>query len=191
MRLRSALCATTVIGLVLVASPAHATPYCNLVVDQAGDGQHRAAPVLSSPTLDLLSGDVASGATTVVAVLRLASADTSNDPVAKLGIRWSLAFTVDGTDYALTLRRAAGTNDTKTAEMFVEGVAVTPPAFTVSGSSITWTVPRSAFPELATPGTAVFSTFAGMTLLAGGLADTMINGTATYPDQAASCVAAA
>lgn len=188
MRLRSAFCATATLGLVLVASPAHASTYCNLVVDAVGDGQSGLVPVLKSDALDLVSGDVASGATTVVGVLRLVGTDTTNDPIAALGLQWALGFDVDGVRYAFRLRQAGGISTTQTADL-VGPSGTSAVTFTVDATSITWTAPRTAFPELATPG-ASFSHLVGISSVFGGSADTMASTTA-YPDQAASCVAAA
>lgn len=184
MRLRSALLTTIALG-VFTPTAAYATPpTCNLLVDQAGDGRSQAVPVLSSPALDLLSGDIASGTKTVVGVLRLKTTDTTNDPLVHLGMRWSLAFDVGGTSYVFTLSRAG--SGTQVAS-FSDGTSTFPVGLSVDPTSITWTVRRGSLATL-TPG-ALFSSLRAVSSVFGGNADAMIS-SHTYTDQHPSCVPA-
>src|SRR4051794_35443756 len=83
MRPRSLLPVLAVLA-VLVAPAAHAATYkkhkpakkyCNSLKDQSGDGKWLLVPVVSSPELDVISGDIATGSKTLVGVLRLAGGD--------------------------------------------------------------------------------------------------------------------
>lgn len=71
-------------------------PVCNLIADDKADASFLgAAP--NDPNLDIVSGDIASNAKTITAVLRLASfAET--DPQAPLGRGYYLEFNAPGLD---------------------------------------------------------------------------------------------
>lgn len=92
-----------------VAAKAKPKPVCHLVVDDKGDGRAQTGgQVLSSPALDITGADVATGKKQIVAVLRLATTKTEGDPVAALGMKWSVHFKVRGTTYSFERRRVAG-----------------------------------------------------------------------------------
>lgn len=69
--------------------PKPAPPACNLVVDGKGDTE--SAPFPASDTIDIVSADIASSATAVTAVLRVAKY-TANDTNTIYGKRYLVAF---------------------------------------------------------------------------------------------------
>jgi hypothetical protein len=76
-----------------------AAPSCNLMVDGKGDAQFRgAAP--NDPNQDIVSGDIASDAKTVTAVLRLASF-AATDPQSPLGRGYYVLFNAPGSDFPI------------------------------------------------------------------------------------------
>lgn len=95
MKTRALLLSTTLLvagaGIAL-AAPA-AKPVCNLIADAKGDAG--VDPVPGGAGDDIVSGDVASDATTVTAVIRLAGLQTP-DPQAPLGRSYAVLFTAPG-----------------------------------------------------------------------------------------------
>jgi hypothetical protein len=177
--------ALTALTAVALAVPAQAST-CNLLVDVAGDGQWVGG--INSSQLDIRSGDVASGPTTVVAVLRMTS--LVDNIYSQLGPSWTIAWTIDGHGYAADLRRGAGPNPTYVATFSSPSGTVTPAwSYDLGTGVITWTIPRSALPDLATPGR-TFTEIRAVTRLLSSSADQALS-TATYDDQTASCVPAA
>jgi hypothetical protein len=180
-----ALSALTAVAL---AVPAQAST-CNLLVDVAGDGiWSLGAGVVNSPQLDIRSGDVASGATTVVAVLRMTS--LVDNVYSQLGPGWSIGWRINGHAYTADLRRGIGPNPNYIATFeSPSGTVITPAwSYDLGTGVITWTIPRAALPDLATPGQ-TFTDIAAATRLLSYSAD-QANSTATYVDQTASCVPA-
>jgi hypothetical protein len=184
--------AATLASVLAGAAPASATT-CDLLVDQVGDGGVTVAPTLAhSDQLDIVSGDVASGATTVVGVLRLRS--LAPDPLTTYtAVTWSLGFTLGATRYSFTARRGV-TSTTYTGRLTSDDPArfeTTTPALTVdvANATLTWTAPRTAFPELAVAG-ATFDQLHAGSGAAGFNADAAATAS-TYVDQSPSCVAAA
>ncbi|HWL36148.1 MAG TPA: hypothetical protein VNQ77_08125 [Frankiaceae bacterium] len=168
-----------------VATPSHATT-CNLLVDQRGDGRSTIIPGMESDQLDILSADIASGSTTVVVVLRVASLDP--DPRMSGGVKWAVGWALapTGPHYGVTLRRPT-LSGTYVAD--ASGIPVTY-AVDVPAATITWTLPRTSFPELATPGTATFQRITASTSPLFANADAAATH-GTYLDQTPSCVPAA
>lgn len=157
---------------------------CHLLTDPEGDGRSGVVPLLASPALDILSGDVASGDTTVVGVLRLKTTDLTNDPAALLGMRWVFGFTIDRADYLFSTTYSPNGGH---RQDFTGGDG-TGLSATVGPNSITWTLPRSAFPNLTTG--SVFTQLRAVTSVFGGSADVALS-SRTYTDQTPSCVPAA
>lgn len=96
----AALIPATSAGAASKTKPKPIAPVCKLVVDPAGDATGTGLAVsspTSDPNLDVLSGDVASDATSITVVVRLAaySASDSNAPV---GQSFGVSFTVNGKD---------------------------------------------------------------------------------------------
>lgn len=197
MRLRTALLFTAAIGLVststtgvVFAAAPKPKPLCKLIVDAEGDGRSVAVNAISSPSLDIVSGDVATGKKNIVGVLRLKTTDTS-DLAPKLGARWVLLFTVSGTKYTLTRSLSSGTNGQFTWGMTAGGENVdvskiAPPK--VDATSITWTVPRSTVSGLK-KSKQKLDELAGSTKVGGTNADSAPSDK-FYPDLHPSCVKA-
>lgn len=70
-------------------SPKPVPPVCNLIVDDKGDTA--SAPFPASDAIDIVSADIASNATTLTAVLRVA-AYTANDPGTIYGKSYLVSF---------------------------------------------------------------------------------------------------
>jgi hypothetical protein len=187
MRPRHTLYAVTA-AVGLLAGPAARAGDCPLLTDAAGDGVHKAT-TLRSPMLDLLSGDLASGHSTVVVALRVASLDLQSEPLRHLDPAWGFAFGLGEGNYGFRLTYD-GASDTWLAGLHGPG-GPAPVTATVSGDTITWTAPRSAFPELGEPGRETFAELAAISWLAGGNADSMLGAGATYADRSPGCVPAA
>jgi hypothetical protein len=177
--------ALTALTAVALAVPAQAST-CNLLVDAAGDGQWVGG--INSSQLDIRSGDVASGPTTVVAALRMTS--LVDNVYSQLGPSWRIGWQINGHSYVAQLRRGVGPTPNYVAEFASPSGAITPAwSYDLGTGVITWTIPRSALPDLATPGQ-TFTDIAARTDLLSTSAD-WANSTATYVDQTASCVPAA
>lgn len=150
MRTRLVLTCSLALSLAAAGAPAFAAkakpPVCRLVVDAKGDGHPQPAPALKSNALDITGADVATGKKTVVAVLRVVDTDTANDPLARMGMEWSVNFSVKGTTYSFQRRRTAGL-----AEGYrytFNGLSLDAKAVRETKTEIRWTVARSAVPEL-------------------------------------------
>lgn len=189
MRLRHALLTIPLAVLpVVVATPAHALT-CPLLVDPLNDGAFLGNASLQSAQVDIVSADVASGASTVVAVLRVRSLD--GDLLSNLGVEWSFGWKIGSTRYGVFARRTVGVNTTYIPAFTVNGASAGPVhlAVDVVNDTITWTVDRSLLPDLATPG-ATFGDLAAITKLLSSSSDVAFS-TATYVDQSPGCIPAA
>ncbi|HEU0131584.1 MAG TPA: hypothetical protein VFQ85_11415 [Mycobacteriales bacterium] len=156
MRLRTLVLAVSALGLVAsTAVTAHAVdrrkPVCNLIVDGRGDGSNRITGIPDSPSLDIVGGDVATGKSTVVGVLRLDRYDVANDPTAFLGFEWNLRFTIKGTTYAFTYADGRGTYG-KSAGFMMDSAKIATPTVKAVKNTITWSVPRKVVPGLKKTG---------------------------------------
>ena len=92
--------ALLVAGVAAQASAAAPKPVCNLVVDPAGDANYlsvTSTPLPSEDGLDLLSGDIATNATTLTAVVRVKNLASAN--TAPLGRAFYVNFVVGATTY--------------------------------------------------------------------------------------------
>jgi hypothetical protein len=195
MRLRrTALC---VLALALVApSAAYAKKpppkpkpkACNLLVDATGDGTWSLMPVVKSPALDIVSGDIATGPKYLVAVLRMASTDLAADTYSNLGYSWTFAATSLGVSYTFSVRTGIGRTGKPIAGASAGSTGV-PFDFKIEGSTYKWTVKRSDLPNLARPRN-IFSEFRAQTDVESSSADTALTTTTRYADKAPSCVAA-
>ena len=95
---------------------AKTAPACNLITDPAGD-----VTAVPSDNLDILSGDIASNAKSLTAVIRVAKLATS-DSTAPTGMAYNLRFQVDGdaaTYYLLS------SNTPTTGQVFEYGTVAT------------------------------------------------------------------
>lgn len=182
---------STALAAVLVLAPAAvAAPSCKLVTDAGGDGGLFGAVAVKP--LDIRSLDVATGAKTLVVVLRMTTTK-QDDPLVAAGMAWDVTFKIGDTSHRFARRigpNGAVLSDTATAgSQPVSGVKVR-----ADGSSITWTVPRANVPKLRGRG-ATFSGFFASTSSPLLGTDQMPDGgrasSATYKDRAKSCVKAA
>jgi hypothetical protein len=137
-------CALIALAVTAVAAgSAHAAPkpkpkpkpkVCNLVLDAKGDADAAplgaaASPAGNEPAYDIVSGDIASDAKTVTAVIRVAklAKTTTNSPT---GLQWRMDFAVSGLAHVLFLQ--GGTSPAK--DNFSFGwVDTTSHAFTGTG----------------------------------------------------------
>lgn len=181
------------LALAVLPGTAHAAqpkqvPTCNLLVDAL----HDTVP-FDAPHLDIRSGDVASGDTTVAGVLRLR--DLAPAATATLaGGRWDLSFGIDGARYTFVLRmdatgavQPAFLRDAGDGPMPAGPVTVTMNLVT---GTITWTVPRANVAELPpTPAGDVLAGLAATTYVGvtGSTADSALSAR-TYTDGWPSCV---
>lgn len=154
MTLRAACAATAAAGLLFSGAAASAAPakLCRQILDQAGDGTLVPGYVPHRDSLDILSGDVATGRKNLVAALRLAS--TAPDPELVGGVTYTLRFFVADVQHELVYR-IFGTGEVE-AVLVIDGRTLS--EFRVSGvtdhstKTITWTVPRTQVPSLARRG---------------------------------------
>jgi hypothetical protein len=159
MRLRPVILSTLALGVVAGGSALAAPrPVCNLVSDTEGDGKQRffaqeATAPTSSPYLDIVNVDVATGKKEVVGVIKLKSAETTSDPTTMLppGIKWSMSFKIGNTNHSFTLTRttAAGSSrPTDTATASIGGTIVQGVVATVDSTAVTFKLPRTSVPAL-------------------------------------------
>jgi hypothetical protein len=190
-RLPYALALVTALSL---AVPAHAAG-CPLLVDPAGDSTFPLGlPVLHPDELDIRSADVASGPTTVVAVLRVTSLELKSVASA-LGEEWTVHWHIGSIGYA-ALARSPLLSDRAYSWAFTRDgadggpVDAGPVALTVdrTAGTFTWVIPRSYLPELATPG-ATFTPITAVTWDISSTVDTAYTPT-SYVDQSPGCVPA-
>ncbi len=89
----------------VVAAPPKATPTCNLVKDGEGDGGvfEYGGVTVNSPPLDIMTADIATGARTVVATIKVVSLDM--DPQATPTATYRFWFMVKATEYNFGLVR--------------------------------------------------------------------------------------
>lgn len=193
MRTRSLL-SVAVAALLALPGAASAATACNLVTDKAGDAYigHSLGGVSSKP-LDIRGIDVATGTKTLVVVLRMTTTKTADDPATAAGMAWDVSFKIAGADHRFSRRVGPGGNVVSEGGT-ANGGALSGVKVTVSGTSITWTVPRSAIAKLKKRGAAFTHFFAGTTATGLGY-DQAPNGgvvsPARYTDGTRSCVRAA
>jgi hypothetical protein len=209
MRARPVLAA--IAALALIAAPAAANAkakpkpktvkkYCSLLVDDGkNDGKSDVYAFESSPSLDIISGDIATGPKTMVAVLRLASTDfniATDHWAATLGYDWSFAtssnygqkftFKAKFDQYQMDASKAL------TGSADIDNAGVTLKSFKVdtSAHTFTWVIDRSVDKTLTRKNT-VFKQFRANDNSFGASADGAPNQnptSASYPDRALSCV---
>jgi hypothetical protein len=169
--------------------------YCKVLTDKAGDGKSNLSPAVTSKGLDILSADIATGATTMVAVLRLGDTNFSvtHDPWAAPGYYWDFATTAS-TAQSYVFSATRNVDGTVTAGAAVDGSKVTLKSFHIdtTRNTFTWVVDRSV-DKMLTQQHIVFKTFRARSEALGATADTAPDQAPTsntYPDRASSCVPA-
>jgi hypothetical protein len=190
MRLREVVLCALAVCLVSTTAAGAATkvkpkpPICNMIVDDAGDGASSVGgPVVKSDALDIRGGDVATGAKTLVGVLRLTRTSTNNDYVTMTGVSWGLTFYIRSNPYTFTRRRNSGVPESYVDTFSGGSDKLTT---TVTPTEIRWTIPRSVIPDLAKPKIVIESLNAGsswFTFNADGAGSAM-----KYNDRAPSCL---
>ena len=99
---RFRIAAAAVLVVAGLASTTHASaeakkkikPTCHLVTDATDDAKNAASS--KDPSLDITSADIATNATMLTAVIRVAKLSTGVDPQAPLGRVWQIAMAVPG-----------------------------------------------------------------------------------------------
>lgn len=197
MRTRTALLAAAAVALA-ATTPAVAAPkakpkpkplpkLCNLLTDAKDDvNWSMGAGTVKSPALDIVSADIATGPTEMVAVLRVAKADTSADNYAKLGFRWRLGATGNGVRYEFEMSRGLATQTQRTSAT-VGGTAVAH-TFSVVGDAFVWKFKRAAAPAMARP-KIVWGDFGANSNVLSSTSDNAAS-ERKYPDRNPSCVVA-
>jgi hypothetical protein len=198
VRTRRVVLSLLALGLVATGSSATAAtkpkpppPVCNLMTDEPGDGHDQTLKPVSSPTLDIVGGDVATGKKTIVSVLRVKSTTVAGDKVAERGIHWQAQVTVGPKQ--INFDRHVTTNFVSGAQTIddsftVTGVTVDPKVLkvTMNATEIRWTIPRSAVPGLKAK--ASFTGIGGFTRDFWGAADNGVSLTRNYVDLTPSCL---
>lgn len=149
-RARAAAAVATVTGLLLSGATASAAPrLCRLMVDPAGDGTAFAGTP-SRDSLDIVSGDIATGSRNLVAALRLKS--FAADPSLAAGATYTVEFAVGKVEHELVLRVYA--TGEREAFLVVDGIRQVPVTAVVdpTTSTITWTAKRALVPVLVRRG---------------------------------------
>jgi hypothetical protein len=189
------LCAavvTTGVAGAAAKPPAKPKPVCNLVTDETGDGSFIVTP--NAKALDVVSADIASGAKTVKAVIRVAGMESH--PTTALGVEYKINFTVGGVSQFLRYQNStglgeyydfgdqSGTNGGSVSNGDADG------AIDKAKGTITITAPKSAFPGMKN-GTATDIVVRSYVSLGAVFeeADDAV-GTKPYKDMTPSCVAA-
>lgn len=161
------LFAASVAGTVVLAGGAVAAPpkpNCNLVKDASGDAEI----VTSQPGMDIVSGDIATGAKNLTAVLRMDGAPSGGNPQAAGGSRYYFAFSVPGAtnpQYVSAIVPLVGAPSFRSGEVVTSSTGTSTytndPAGDVTGEikgkEITINAPLSAFASRAKikPGTKI------------------------------------
>jgi hypothetical protein len=152
IRLRPILAVAACAALAAATGVATAAPkpVCNVVTDPKGD----AAIVTQQDGLDVVSGDIASNAKTITAVIRLGGAPGGGNPQAIGGTRYYFEFTPTGATRAQYLYASVpflGEPTFHTGEITVEtgrssfSTDPTPVTGSIKGNLITISAPMAAF----------------------------------------------
>ena len=193
MRLRVSYVLTTALLAAALGPPARAAVPCPMVVGRPGNAQvklPRETPVLAE--LEVRSADLASGATTVLVVVRVRDLGAP-DPTTLTGAIWDVLFDLGGAAYTVEARRDA--RGTYYGSVFqpgriLGGAAVTPDT---GANSITWAIPRTWLPELARRDQ-VFRVRGVLTYLTGSpftqVTVQQIHADVRYRDRAPACIKA-
>ena len=181
MRRTPGILATTAL-LVLAAVPAHASG-CPSLTDPAGDAIWDVVPAVTSGARDIVSADVSTGPTTLVATLRLASLSPSTSSGFTT---WRLGWGIGGATHAVEARVATG----QPIAVYSSPSGSVPVSFTVdrAASTVTWTVPRSAVPGLT--GASLSNLYAMTALLSTSADEAFAPGT-FHVDGTPGCIPAA
>jgi hypothetical protein len=193
MRVRTALVVALVLSAAASSSATAATKKkpapksCNMMTDVADDGDWNMAPTVKSKNIDILSGDVATGKTEFVAVLRLAELNFSSDNWATLGYRWTFGATAGGARYEFEYRRSNTGEFRSSAAIAGAGVDYT---VGIEGNAIVWRVKRKGVAPLARPNLIWTNLGANSQVMSSTADDAIGTDAKKYKDRAPSCVVA-
>ena len=157
MNRRLAILAPVALAAAGLAVPANAAAaakaVCLQIVDASGDGMTLGAPH-SLDSLDILSGDIATGKKNLVGALRLKS--VTPDPTLRGGLTYTLSFSTGGVAHQFVYR-VYGTGE-REAELGIGGTGLGATVHAVdvvvdqSTGTVTWVAPRKLVPALKKPG---------------------------------------
>jgi hypothetical protein len=198
MRLRRAALtvALAVVPLVATATPAQAVS-CPLISDPLDASTYYPFPggIPTSQNADIVSVDLASGPTTVAVAMRVAALDP--DLFTALGPEWFVAWYIGTNHYGVIARRTGsliGGPATYVVSFQMNGTDLGSVPFSTDAvtDTVSWTVPRSLLPDLATPGATFTTIFAGTRVLSGttDYAPDWPTPFPSYVDQSPGCIPA-
>lgn len=148
--------ALTASGLTAAADAApkkRPAPVCMQVVDPSGDG--KAYGVSDSASLDIVSGDIATGPRNMVVAMRLSSLE--RDTFQATGVSYLFSWTVNGVRQNVAYHlyatgEAIGRYDSAVGSGQLTDEVDVPVVADPVTKTITWTVPRKLVPELKKAG---------------------------------------
>ena len=187
MRFQKTVFLALLLGLAGAPTADAAKIPCNVLSDDKGDGEMDATG-LSSPALDIISGDIATGKTELVAVLRVASTSVSSDPVGQVGVSWALAVTVKGEEWSFYASSGFGPGYKISSGVRIGSQEFDVPVV-VTPTSFTWKIKRSQIKALSQP-KQVLKKIRANTGAGGFGGDAALNENSSYVDRAPSCVKA-
>lgn len=199
MRLRRTLLTAVVVALAATTSAHAAKPkpkpvtYCNLLKDNTGDGRSSTYSFVTSPALDVVTADIATGKNELVAVLRVTNQNTAGDNWLTVGgYGWVFGATAGGIPYTFTYNRRGMFNGGGERFSATVGTAPVTATFSVVGNTFVWKVTRKQLTALNKKAGQTFSAFHAESQFNGSTADSAYSApTVKYPDKALSCVKAA
>jgi hypothetical protein len=199
MRLRHALLCSLAIGLVASSGAANAASrpkpktLCNMFTDVAGDGTWDfGSPAVKSDALDILGGDIATGAKELVAVLRVKTTANDADTFREtLGYEWLMSGVAGGTRYTFAVRRGLGPSAPYIWTVTVGDTTLGSDAYTfkINPTSFEWHLTRAKVKAMARP-KLTWGSWSASTSALSSSADQAENSKNKYPDRAPSCVKA-
>jgi len=164
---------------------------CNVLPDKADDTMLATPGVpLKSAVHDIRAFDIATGAKTVMVVMKMATADLAADPLGTGGMAWNASFKIGDVNHAFS--RRVGPNGTVLSETATAGgQPISGLTVKADKTSITWIVPRANVPKLKGKGVVLSTFFAGTsspTLVYDQAPDGGGVSSARYVDRTPSCL---
>lgn len=173
------------------AMAARARTVCNVLPDKADDTTIATpgAPMKSSAH-DIRAFDVATGAKTVVVVMKMATANLASDPLATGGMAWNASFKIGDVNHAFS-RRVGPNGQVLSETATAGGQPIGGLTVKADATSITWTVPRANIAKLKGRNVVLSTFFAGTsspTLVYDQAPDGGGVSSARYVDRTPSCL---
>jgi hypothetical protein len=198
MRLRRSLLTAVVVALAATTSAHAAKPkpkpitYCNLLKDNTGDGRSSTYSFVTSPALDIVTADIATGKNELVAVLRVTNQNTAGDNWLTIGgYGWVFGATAGGVPYTFTYNRRGAFNGGGESSSATVGTAGVTATFSVVGNTFVWRVTRKQLTALNKKAGQSFSAFHAESTFNGSTADSAYTAPSVkYPDRGLSCAKA-